>query len=415
MSRPPAPRVLVVGTIHRRDLLSMFDEVRGSAELAFLEYRDAFATEVGSGVYAAYGPIRYWSEFANVVELLEALKPERIFFMAHTSLNQLVLNQAARERSIATFHLEHGFRLPFRDSRSAAAFDLKPNPASTLRKLIRGDTDRARAHAFFFRSLPLLRRATALRLVRFALSYYRHGESQSLLLDFADIRRPNAYVAFSPATMAFHKEQDQVSNEPVRYVGIPYFDSLAPVRPTTVDPKNVILIDHQLHSGTGAFGWTPAYRHLWVREIAKLIESRGMRLFIKQHPGDKSDAWRPYLREGSFELIDLVALAEVVRTTGLVVGVYSTMILPLAALRHTANVLLEIHPEPGNLPGQSLVDAGVVEPVTDFGQLAAFLDDPSALLERQLPRKERFEAEFLYRFDGQSSKRLAELIAGGLK
>lgn len=410
------PRVLIVGTLHRRDILSMFDAVGASAKLTFLEYLDAHATEVGPGVYAPYGPVRYWFEFSHVADLLDQLRPERIFFMAHTSLNQVVLHQAARERGVPTFHLEHGFRLPFSDTRSAAPFEVRPDPASAFRDLLRGNRWRAQTHAFLFRSLPLVRLATALRIAQFAARYYRHGESQSLLLDFADLRRPTAYVAFSQATMAFHAEQDQALSQPVRFIGIPYFDGLASVRPGNIDPKNVLLIDHQLHNGRdgGVFGWTLAYRHRWVREIARLVDSRGMRLFIKQHPGDKSDAWRPYLRTGSFELVELPALAEVVCTTRLVLGVYSTMMLPLAALRHTANVLLEIHPEPGNFPGQSLVDAGVVTPACSFEQLAALLDNPNRLLESQRLHKERFEANFLYRFDGQAAKRLAEVVVGGL-
>lgn len=391
----------------------MFEAARGRVAFDFLEYRDPEREHLLPTTYGPYGRAHHWDEFRSAQDVLERLKPHRIFLMATTSLNQMVLINAARQRGIRTYHLEHGYRFQSTDGSEVDEFLSKGtrSPAELIRKL-RTASRNLRGHRFFVQSLAGLERRTTTALLRYAVNYYRRGESFEGLRRHADLRRPDEYVAFSPATLAFHARQDAIPpSTRVRFVGIPYFDALATLPDAPVEERSVLLIDHQLHEGSG-FGWNLGFRHEWVDRIADLVQRRGLRLAVKLHPGDRSDAWRRHLG-ANIRLIDHAGLPLAAASSRFVMGAFSTMLLPLLAMPHTVGIVLDIHPRRDARPGRDFAEAGVAASATTFEDLEAFLDDGPGLLAQQQPRKPAFEERSLFRFDGRSGERLAEILVNG--
>lgn len=391
----------------------MFEAARGRVTFDFLEYRAPEREHLVQTTYGPYGRAHHWDEFRSAQDVLERLKPQRIFLMATTSLNQMVLLNAARQRGIRTYHLEHGYRFQSTDGSEVDEFLSKGtrSPAELIRRL-RTAFRNLRGHRFFLQSLTGLERRKATALLRYAVNYYRHGESFVALQRQAALRRPDEYVAFSPATLAFHSRQDEIPpSTQVRFVGIPYFDALTTLPNAQVDERAVMLIDHQLHEAS-AFGWNSAFRHEWVDRIADIVQRRRMRLAVKLHPEDRSNAWRRHLGS-SVRLIDYADLPLAAASSRFVMGAFSTMLLPLLALPHTVGILLDIHPRREARPGSDFSEAGVAASATTFEDLEAFLDDGPRLLAQQQPKKKAFEERNLFRFDGRSGQRLADILVNG--
>jgi hypothetical protein len=409
------PKIVITASIDRPDILSTFQRVAADAVLTFVDYYFNWGVPSHPEHYQPYGALRFWDEFRSANALLDELRPDKVVFFFITSLNQVALKIAAQQRGIPTFHLEHGFRQRFADSAEGFAMELDNRRRFNVPKLRRELPHIIRNHAFFVRSLPSVRPPQRQQLFRYGLTAYTRGLSIDVLAKHGRLRQPDRYIAYSPEIFEFHRELDAVTPEDmqrVTYIGLPQFDPYCNLPPAEIDPRNVILIDHQWH-GSNFFGWTLAFRHEWVRQIDEIIRALGLRLFVKQHPGDTSNAWAPYVAKGGVEIVDHERLRQVLPSTQIVLGNFSTMQLPLSGLSHTALITLEIHPEPGHFASRQFVEAGVATPVTTFPELREKLVDFPRLLGEQGQHKETFVRRFLHRMDGNSGMRLRDILLHG--
>jgi hypothetical protein len=412
------PSILIVGTIDRPDIISILSGLRQHAKLTFLEYAFNWGTPTNPKNFEGYGPVRYWSEFRSARALLDELRPDKIVFFYINSLNQVALNVAASARpGVRRYHLEHGHRQRYEEAVAASGSHW------TTEKATRFDPAKWRRecrhilgnHGFFLGTLLALDGPRRRDLARFGRRIYLDGPSPQLLMEFAHLRRPDHYVSFSPEVFEFHRVQDAVPPEDlarVCYVGLPQFDHFAALAPQDVDPRNVLLIDTVLHH-LHVYGWNDEFRAAWVRAIFEIIRELGLKLFVKPHPGDVSSAWRPYLGSGAVEIVDLAGLTRLIPRAGTVIGAYSTLQVPLAAMPHVALITLEIHPEPGHCGSKQFVDAKVAAPATTFQELRDLLARRDELRVEQARAKPAFVTQFLHRFDGQAGIRLREAILDG--
>jgi hypothetical protein len=409
------PAILVTGTIDRPDILSMFRDVAGRTALTFVEYYFNWGIESHPEYFEAYGPLRFWHEFRHANDLLDQLRPDRIVFFYISSLNQVALKVAAQQRGIPTLHLEHGFRQRYADSLDHLLLTDWAEPRLNLSKVRRELPHIVRNHAFFLRSLPRLRPPARSELFRYGLETYARGLSLGRRLKFGRLRQPDRYIAFSPEIFEFHRVQDALTEqdmERVTYIGLPQFDPYCNLPAAPIDPRNVILIDHQNHGGK-IFGWTLDFRREWVEKIHQIITDLGLRLFVKQHPGDLSNAWAPYLDKGNVEIIDHTRLRELLPSTRVILGGFSTMQLPVTGLPHTVLITLEIHPEAVEPASKQFIEAGVASAVTTFDQLRAHLMNIERLADDQSRHKASFVEQFLHKMDGQAGARLRDILLGG--
>jgi hypothetical protein len=394
-----APRLLICDALSRPDILEMFGRTVGRAEMVFVEYEYNEGTRVDPHRYAPYGEVTTWEKLASANRLLSKTRPTRVVLFYNTALNQVMLRQAALERGVEVVHLEHGIRLP------------APARLPATAQVDRSRSSDWRTRMFFVRSLPRRRPRAQRRLVEYAAAITRHGAQTDLLQRFAPLRRADRYISFSEEAFAFHAEVDRVSlgDGIVELTGAPQFDDFRAVSAPEMDPTRVILIDHQLHNA-GWCGWTPAHRAPWAEGISRAVQLAGLKLSVKTHPGDRSGVWDELASLGQVTLIDRSELSRLANRVRFVLGTFSTLQSPLAAMPSVAHITLEMHPDPRWFPSQRLVAAGVAEPVDSFEGLIAALGCYEAILSAQRPHKADFLRRFLYQLDGQAGERVAAAL-----
>lgn len=400
------PRILVVATIGRPDILAMFERLARRAELTFLEF--ASTPGVSPALYEPYGRLTTWEEHRSARSLLRSLRPDLLVMLGIGARNQLALRCEARRQGLRTIHLEHGYRLPLAARRSLAVAPPKPTDDVDAPDRARSSL---RTHRFFAASLLRSPPSEAMRLVRYALPSVG-GASFDLLGAVANLRRPDRYVSFAPECFAFHRELDRVPSElaeSTAYVGVPQFDGFRADRGAEPDSGAVVLVDHQLHNA-GILGWDRRFHREWVAGIHEAIVSTGRHLVVKAHPGDTATPWAEYT-DGSVEIVPSIELLERrARSARVALGIMSTLQLPLAGLDHMATVTVEVHPQPGEVLSRRLVEAGVAHPVSSYEALLDALGDLDGLRKRQLPGKAAFIERFLHRLDGHAAERLTEAV-----
>jgi hypothetical protein len=309
---------------------------------------------------------------------------------------------------VPTVHVEHGYRLPLSTQRV-----LRDKGRGTMDNGMRSRGVRARlaGQRFFAGSLLGLPPAEASRLARYALPSVGDASLETLAA-VADLRRPDRYVSFAPECFEFHRELDLVPAtlaDRTLYTGLPQFDCFRAEDIAEADSGTAILVDHQLHN-TGFLGWNPEFHRRWAEGIHAAVVANGMRLAVKVHPGDRSSPWAEY-DDGSVEIVPTIEqLAERARSARVVLGIVSTLQLPLAGLGHTTTITVEVHPRPGEVLSGRLVEAGVAQPVASFEELRIALAEAGALHERQRAAKPGFVEQFLHRLDGRAGERLTEAL-----
>jgi hypothetical protein len=198
----------------------------------------------------------------------------------------------------------------------------------------------------------------------------------------------------------------------VIFTGVPQFDDFRPVD-GAAQANEVLLIDHQFHQ-QGLFGWNETFRRDWTRRVADAVFRAGFeRLHVKVHPGDRSDGWRSQIGDHRIRIVDRPELVSLSRTVPVVLGTFSTMQMPFAALPNVALLSLEIHPESGWFPSRRFVEAGVAEPVRSYSELSDCLRQTSELQARQRPAKAAFLKRFLGYLDGRAGQRMTQALVGG--
>lgn len=399
------PRILVVATIGRPDILTMFESLAKHAELSFLEF--ASTPGLSPTLYERYGRLTTWEEHGSARALLRSLQPSLVVMLGIGARNQLALRCEARRQGVRTIHLEHGYRLPLAARRSLSV----ERPKATGSEATQARSSLA-THRFFATTLAKLPPRQAMRLLRYALPSVG-GASVDAMTGIADLRRPDRYVSFAPECFAFHRELDRVPPELAQrtvFVGVPQFDCFrSDTGVDEPDPDTVVLVDHQLHNA-GILGWNREFHRKWVDGIHRTVVGGGKRLVVKPHPGDIASPWLEYT-DGTVEVVPSIELLERrARSARVVLGIMSTLQLPLAGFDHTAMVTVEIHPQPGEVLSRRLVEAGVAHSVASFEELAAALDDAETLHEMQLPHKAAFVERFLHRLDGRAGERLTEAV-----
>lgn len=390
------PRLLITGALSRPDILASLDEARSRIDMRFVEYEREWGDGLDRELYRAYGLVTAWEEEWNAAALLRRVAPTAVVFMQGASLNQMALRVACRRRGVPAIHLEHGLPFPIDDRAAASRQTTTPGLATW------------RTHAFFARSIL----EAPSPLGRYAWDVRRRGATTDLLRRWAWLRRYDAYVSYSQACFEAHCDLDRLTPDAVaraEFVGIPQFDGFGH-RSAAVDERAVVLVDNQ-NANAGLFGWTMEARKAFVCELHGVIRELGLRLYVKLHPGDRSDAWRAMHRAGEVQIIDRLDLEGLANRVGTVIGGFSTLQIPLACLANTAMIVLEIHPDGGSwYPSRAFVAAGVACPVRTLGELREALVGRADLRAHQRAHKAAFERSFMFALDGGAQSRLAAAL-----
>lgn len=395
--------ILISGTINRPDILKMFDLLKDQ-ELTFVEYA-ACLNENTAEVYAPYGPVFSWRDFKSADELLDKTRPERVVLLFNSSFNQVALRLAAKRRAIPVIHLEHGFRLRA-DADAQKELDAVAKKQRSTQRFLK-PKELLENNAFLTGTLLTLRGEERDQLLEYLeLTYFEVPDTHSLRAS-AQIRRCDAYVTYSREIFEYARELDDIGPDvPVHLIGIPQFDDFRE-QVTNVIPNSVLLVDHQ-YANQGYYGWNIEFRKAWADKLVKMVEDSGRRLFVKTHPGDRSGVWTPFIATNAVSLVDKDELISI--GYEIILGILSTLLLPLASQVHTTVFTLEIHPAPTYLVSAPLVDSGVASPVFSWFELESHFRRHNKIADEQFLHKSSFTSRFLTSLDGLATRRLRQAI-----
>ncbi|MBB6610836.1 hypothetical protein H7F15_07295 [Pontibacter sp. Tf4] len=397
----PKPEILFVGNYCRTDYLSMLDKALTYCHFTFLEYISP--KEEQNKSYLKYGEPVYWSQFRDVNMLLQRLKPDKVVFLAIESYNHVILNLACKRAGIPTYHLEHGLRADYLINAELAAKSKQKKPVLPKISIV---SARLRNRLFLERSINCFNADDKV----FLKTWFK-ARSQSSFVELASSiktldRIAQNYISFSAGVFKIHKIVDHLPpDHPVRYIGIPYYDKLASVTQLAVQ-RAIIFIDQPL-AEHHLLGWTPAYKVDFAERLKHITQLLNYKVYIKPHPLQDITIWQ-YSK--NIELIDDSRLQDIVGSIPIVLGFYSTYLLPLAAMPHTTLITLENHPAGRLDVSKSFIDAGVAHPVYSLDELPVALENIDQLHQQQLPHKKKFEEEWLYKFDGKAGERLRDIL-----
>jgi hypothetical protein len=400
------PKILFIGDYCRTDYLSMLDMSRDACDFWFLYF--ASPDEEQDKTYLNYGQAIYWSDYRSAQDLLQALVPHKVLFLYIDTYHSVVLNIACKAAGIFTYHLEHGMRADY-----SIAYDvtvspqLHQSPYSRFRAFLYNFGDRIKSRLFLKNSIRQFSEEDA----AFAKEYISVRHRKNYLETFKIVkslkRIADCYISFSPKVYEVHEQHDHLTrSQRVHFIGIPYFDELATVKQTV--PERAILFIDQPLAEKNLLQWSLAYKKAFVEELATIARQHNYKLYVKPHPQQDIAPWQDIRKDVS--IINDEELLQLSGSIPIVIGFYSTYLMPFAAMPHTTLITLENHPA-GNLNvSKSFVNAGVAHPVYSLAELPEALHNIAHLHQQQLPDKKKFEQDWLYKFDGKAGERLRDIL-----
>jgi hypothetical protein len=398
---------LIVADYSRQDFVSFFEGLPPSISLYFIDPLNAESVTPAPR-FPPNSHCIYWKDFAHAQQLLQQLQISKVFVFFLEAYNHLALRAAAKVLGIPVVHLEHGYRSTQPLKRPAPAPPRFQLPVSDY-------SDRLRTQLFFFRTLLMLPGPLRRQLWRF---YRLRRKSKEAVYQpgLLELLTPDAFISFSPAIFEVHRQRLQLDSVPVQFTGFPQFDAYLRLCPATRLQHNLLFIDQNL-AEQGLLGWTPAHRQRLLDALLAHCRQAGVQLLVKPHPYSSPDFWqgvaRLDARQEGVQLLDEAGLQNALAENYLVLGFYSTLLLPLAALPHTVVFCIEDHPQPEeHSPSAFLLEAGVAEGIGSINEMGEKLARSAAYQQQQAPHKAAFAKEWLYQTDGHSQKRyLAALLA----
>lgn len=402
--------ILIVGYYNRKDYIDLFKACLGYCNFYFIDY--ASKKEVVNNFYQNYGKAIFWGDFKNANELLNQIRPHKVVFFFIESYFHVVLNLACKEHEIPTYLLDHGIRdvnINLRFEEHLISQTNITSPFSHIQKLAQFGA-RLRARIFLLYSVKQLPADKS----KFFWNFHRIRKSSGFIITLKEINSPlrvaDAYISFSTRTYQVHQHYDHLPDDKrVHFIGIPNYDHLAKLQPAAILKQQIIFLDQGLVV-RGFFGWSEANYKQFVLAFAEICNRNGFQLLVKLHPVQPDKDVQLWASLPHVSVIDNKELAAFLPSTPLIIGFFSTYMLPLMALPHTTVITLENHPIGRLDVSKSFIEAGVAHPIYDLEELHNILPNINQLHRKQLPNKAKFTEEWMYKFDGKSGERLRNIL-----
>ncbi|WP_147294149.1 polysialyltransferase family glycosyltransferase [Pontibacter diazotrophicus] len=404
------PNILIVGYYNRKDYLDLFKGCLGYCKFYFIDY--ASKKEISNDFYKTYGEAVFWGDFKNATELLLHVKPHKVVFFFIESYYHVLMNLACQEHGIPTYLIDHGIRdinINIRFETHLITQASTTSPSSYIKKLLQFK-ERLKARYFLRNSVNALSKANS----DFFWIFYRIRKNNGVIATLNKIASPlrvaNAYISFSPKVYEVHKLHDHLPNDKrVHYIGIPSFDHLAGQKPAFVKKPQIVFLDQGL-AVRRFFNWNKENYRQFLEAFANICTNAGYQLLVKLHPIQPHTDVQLWNSFQNVKVIDNEELTLQLPYTQLIIGFFSTYLLPLMALPFTTVLTLENHPIGKINVSKSFIEAGVAHPIYNLEELHGILQDVEALHQKQLPNKAKFTEEWMYKFDGKAGERLRDIL-----
>lgn len=407
---PSKPNILIVAYYNRKDYIDLFQSCLGYCNFYFIDY--ASRKEVVTDYHQRYGKAIFWGDFENAEELLLQIKPDKVVFLFIESYFHVILNLACKNLGIPTYLMDHGIRdinINLRFEQHLISQTNLSSPLNHIKKLTQFGA-RLKARLFLRNSVKKLSPAESEFFREFQKIRSKSGFIVTLNKIKSPLRVADAYISFNPKTYEVHKHYDHLpDNKRVHIIGLPSYDHLAGLRPAHSFKKQIIFLDQGLATWR-FFNWNRENYRQFVTAFVHICHSCGYQLLVKLHPVQRETDIQLWSSFSNVELVDNNELMLQLPHTQLIIGFFSTYLLPLASLEHTTVLTLENHPIGRINVSKSFIEAGVAHPVYDLAELHGILQNIEELHQKQLPHKAKFTEEWMYKFDGKAGERLRDIL-----
>lgn len=377
----------------------------------FLEY--THKGELGANQYSAFGKAIFWGGYKNAFDLLEQIKPKFVIFYFIESYNHVALNVCCKHTGVKTFHMEHGIRNYEMLQENIASIDIyKKQTLIGFIKKLKEFKSRINGRLFFRRTISKL----PVKYNLFLKKYYQIRSKNTVFDTFrkinSNLRIADCYISFSPKVFEFHQKSDHLPEDyPVHFIGCPSFDYLANNSNISLDGSNILFIDNAFESEK-MFGWHDENKIRFLSELLKFVESKKSTLWIKPHPRSRDFIYENVRNsKNAFIINQEKDFVRAINDSKVVLGFYSTLLMPLMAMKHTVCFSLEMHPSVlEKKPSMFLVETGAINIVNSWEELGRAFEQLDDIFRKQTDFKKSFIEEWMYKFDGKSSERLKSIL-----
>jgi hypothetical protein len=403
--------IIIVGDYNRKDFLYVASVMHGYYNIFFLEY--THPNEVISDQYKKWGKAIFWGDYKSAFVLLDDIKPKIVLFYFIETFNHVALNATCRYKGIRTFHIEHGIRNyeMLQSNRDQIKVQKTPTIVRFFTKL-KNIKSRVKGRLFFASSVKMLPNPYS----SFLQEYFQVRNSKTIFETFREINNPlriaDSYISFSPRIFEFHQKSDHLpQNYPVHFIGCPSFDYLAGKIMDQNVGSNILFVDNAFEV-QHLFGWSKENKVQFLQQLVNIAVTQNKRLWIKPHPYTKQEVYAAVRgKQNVFFIEKEEGFIESIKDCKIIIGFYSTLLMPLMAMGHTVCFALEMHPAKlENEPSSFLTETGAIKKIDSWAQLSDAFENLDAIFQEQKSNKGKFTEDWLYKFDGKSTERLKNIL-----
>lgn len=403
--------VIIVGDFNRKDFLYAASIIHECYNIYFLEFTNR--EEITSNHYKDLGKAIFWGEFKNAIELIDKIKPIMVLFYFIETYNHVALNVACKYKGVKTFHIEHGIRdyemlqanIDKINDRESLTFRGIVKKVKTLRSRLLG-------RLFFQSTVATL----PVPYNRFLKHFFQVRNSKSIFETFKAINDPlrvaDNYISFSSKIFEFHRISDHLPESyPVFFIGCPSFDYLVHAGLNASNARNILFIDNAFEV-QNMFGWSEEYKVELLQKLKDFAKGLKRRLLVKSHPYANQKVYKSIEEDENVSIIkNEDELIRGISESKIIIGFYSTLLMPLMAMDHTVCFSLEMHPDKlDKKPSSFLVESGAINEVNSWDALDEAINNLDEIYKIQTEHKKSFIAKWMYKFDGHSSDRLKNIL-----
>ena len=383
------PRVLFCWGYHREGWIRAFESLRHDLEVHYLFYRSRDEEESPK----TDAPKHYWFDHRSAASVLDAVRPDRIVFMALDGAWAIALNVAARRRGVPTLIIQHGH------------VELGVDQAKVgLKDAMAGGSQR-RALSFLVRSLGASPRELTEPL-RFLYTARRYGAGTAALRYPFEARLPDYYVMFSPESARARQELDGVDLARMTCIGVPEYDDIfTRVSPGNPTSGSLLLLDSpNAENRWNSITTTKEEKARFLALLDASAAQLALPLRVKLHPETYSANWLPELPNTTY--VEDGDIAAELEASALCVGFDSMLMVPAVWLRPT--ILIRLRPFRMVDVARHLGAALVVDTFDDIDQ--HLLREAASGLSKRLDERRSFVRRFASEPDGHAIQRLREVL-----
>ncbi len=394
-------RILLFWGYQRKAWVSPFEKLKDKFDFTFLYYiRSADETEVHTEL-----PRIYWSDYSSAQEILDDQKPDKLIFMDISGAHTLALNYVARKREVFTAVVQHGL---------FHSFDkyLKLQEVQAQRRAEEGEgsapprsSERSFLINFYLRSVGY----GNLPMAKLLFDLQRKKRKKNDYLAFSELqsesRRAQEYWVFTKSNAELYKKRDGISEARMKEFGNPEMDSFCEANKDFQKEDYFLLVDQSFAEikDWNSPGYGPTKQKVidFYTSLREFSKDKGARLLVKLHPYSYNSDFFEGLDGVTFiKEADLIPL--LFKAKG-VFGFFSSLMLP--AVYYKPCILFRMFDESDFINRVEDLDLARVVDYQSFDPLE--LEFPDSKPQEGLAK---FEAEYLYKADGNSISRLAELL-----